>query len=59
MQAPHIMTTVLRFHLSLGLSLGLALGCRLRLPACHACSRGLLPRSLQGCLDPMKPLCWA
>jgi hypothetical protein len=59
MRAPHIMPTVLRFHLSLGLSLGLVLGCRLLLPARHACNRGLVPRSLQGCLDLMKPLCWA
>ena len=53
MRVPCIMPTVLRLNLSLGLSLGLALGCRLRLSACHACSRGLLPCSLQGCLDLM------
>ena len=59
MRAPRIMPTVLRLNLSLGLSLGLALGCRLRLATCLACNRGLLPCSLQGCLDLMKPLCWA
>ena len=59
MRAPRIMPTVLRLSLSRGLSLGLALSCRLRMAASLACCRGLLPCSLQGCLDLMKPLCWA
>ena len=59
MRAPRIMPTVLRLSLNRGLSLGLALSCRLPMAASLDCCRGLLQCGLKGCLDLMKPLCWA